>query len=310
MKNSCNRAMGQEEVKRKKAKVQREEPSAVVLRRTFTFFLFTFYFLSLIWPATGRSQFSSRRDRSRQDYGQDQRQDPRRTSGRFGGGPRPDSWGRPGSDRFQPSSRVAAAQKDATKAPTAAPGAAPTSDRITKSAEPNAPVPPVEHRPSHTEAQDEQWAPYKIILERNMFSRFRMRPGTERQRERPIFVPNPESYLLLKGIAQENNQFVALVEDKQTGTVQQLHQGDAVARGHVQSLTLDTLEYEREGKTTTVRLGFDLEGGQGALTAGDFASYRPTATPAGQSAAPAAPAADEADVLKRLMEQRQQQLGQ
>ena len=57
-------------------------------------------------------------------------------------------------------------------------------------------------------------------------------------------MPNPESYFLLKGVVQENNQFIAFVEDKQTGSVLRLRQGDRVARGTVKSLTLDGLEYE------------------------------------------------------------------
>lgn len=162
--------------------------------------------------------------------------------------------------------------------------------------------------------QDEQWAKYDIILTRNMFSRQRIPPPSgEPIVEPPKPMPNPESYLLLKGVAQENNQFIAFVEDKQSGSVLRLRQGDHVARGTIKSVNLDGLEYQLGDQTTSVSMGFDLEGRHGAVTAGDLASYSPTAAAAVQGAStgqPAAPPADEAEILKRLMEQRKQQLGQ
>lgn len=134
----------------------------------------------------------------------------------------------------------------------------------------------------------------------------------------PQPMPNPESYFLLRGVTYEDhpagsNQFVAFVEDKQTGSVLRLHQGDRVARGTIKSLNLDGVEYQLADKTTAVSMGFDLEGRHGAVTAGDLASYTPTATftaPGATTGPQAAPAADEAEILKRLMEQRKQQLGQ
>jgi hypothetical protein len=141
-----------------------------------------------------------------------------------------------------------------------------------------------------------------------MFSRQRVKPlpPGEVAEERPKVMPNPESYLLLKGVVQENGQFIAFVEDKRTGSVLRLREGDTVARGMVKSLNLDGLQYQFQDKAIPVSLGSDLEGGSGALTAGDLASFSATAAPAGSSAPPA----DEAEILKRLMEQRQQQLGQ
>jgi hypothetical protein len=178
--------------------------------------------------------------------------------------------------------------------------------RITKQAEPSPAPRPVERRPRTD--RGEQWAKYNIILDRNMFSRQRVpsRPQ-EVVAERPRVMPNPESYFLLKGVVQENSQFIAFVEDKQTGSVLRLREGDRVARGTVKSLTLDGLQYQFQDKAISVGLGSDLEGGSGAITAGDLASFSATAAPAVGSSAPSA---DEAEILKRLMEQRQQQLGQ
>jgi hypothetical protein len=150
-----------------------------------------------------------------------------------------------------------------------------------------------------------------------MFSRDRIPVRLIDDRPKPPRpMPNPESYFLLRGVTQEYGQFIAFVEDKKTGSVLRLREGDHIARGQVKSLTLDGLEYQmQDDKVTpvTVNLGHDLEGKYGAITASDLANFTPAAAPAGQGASPgqsAPPAADEAEILKRLMEQRKQQLGQ
>jgi hypothetical protein len=176
------------------------------------------------------------------------------------------------------------------------------------------------------------WAKYQIILDRNIFSRQRgpvRRPGEDRD-SGPVKLPNPETHFVLKGIVQENNEFIAFIEDTQAGMVLQLRKDDHVARGVIKALSLDGIEYQLEEHTTAVKLGYDLEGHLGPVSAPAPASLpapaapvapaqpgttaRPaaptpgvTSPPAGQ---PAAPAGDEADILRRLMEQRRQQLGQ
>jgi len=268
-------------------------------------------FILAAGPTVGRSQDFSRRDRdrSRRDY-----------SGRTSSS-RPDAGRSQSSTSSSTPARSDAGRRDvptpaaAPKAQTAAPAAAPAAGAA-KPAEPNAaPRPVVEYRPSRRRnVQDPQWAKFEIITQRNMFSRLRepVRPEGERPVERQRAVPNPESYLLLKGIVQEDNQCIAFVEDKQSGHVVRLRAGDSVARGTVKSLDLDGLEYQFQDRVVRVALGFDLEGGQGAITAGDLASYVPMAssTSAEAPATPALPAADEAEILKRLMEQRKQQMAQ
>lgn len=173
--------------------------------------------------------------------------------------------------------------------------------------DPNAPAPP-----------RNSWASFDIILKRNIFSRQRHAalPAREREERAAPPAPNPEAYYILRGVVQENDNFIAFIEDTQTGTVLKLGRGDPVARGTIKTLTLDGLEYQMEDKTTVVRLGLDLEGGYGAVTSRQTMDMDLAALPApsttGQPAqTPAtAPSGDEADILKRMMEQRRQQLGQ
>lgn len=165
--------------------------------------------------------------------------------------------------------------------------------------------------------QPNSWASFDIILKRNIFSRQRM---PARRAEQAVRVappaPNPESYYVLRGVVQENDEFIAFIEDTQTNTVLRLRRGDRVARGTIKTLTLDGLEYQMEEKTTVVRMGLDFEGGVGSVATGRITSLTtapaPTATgqAAAQTPAAAPPSGAESDILKRLMEQRKQQLGQ
>jgi len=169
-------------------------------------------------------------------------------------------------------------------------------------------------------AQPNSWESFGIILNRNIFSRQRrpVRVETERVEETPRVMPNPESYYLLKGVVQQDDDFIAFIEDTQNSTVLRLRRGDPVARGTIKTLTLDGLEYLKDDKTTVVQMGRDLEGGHGNLT--NRQMYDLAATPAspttGQSTAAssptpsAAPSGADSDIIKRLMEQRKQQLGQ
>lgn len=123
-------------------------------------------------------------------------------------------------------------------------------------------------------------------------------------------MPNPESYLLLRGIVQEDGTFIAFVEDTRSATILRLRQGHSVARGTIASLSLDSLEYELEGKKTTIRMGYDLEGGHGAVTAGELMEWSQTSAAVGATEAePAAPTGEQADILKQLLERRKQELG-
>ncbi len=164
-----------------------------------------------------------------------------------------------------------------------------------------------------TEAQN-TWSKYQIILQRNIFSRQRGPIRQRRERARPVVTRNPEAYLVLKGIVQEDGTFIAFVENTQSNTVLRLREGDSIARGSVKNFSLDSIEYQFEDKTVSVTLGLDLEGGQGTLSMNRLLELSATtSTPSDPNAAAteeAPPSEEEAEILKKLMEQRRQQLGQ
>jgi hypothetical protein len=159
----------------------------------------------------------------------------------------------------------------------------------------------------------QKWDAYKVIVQRNMFSRQRgAAERRERREEREVVsVPDPESYYRLRGIAQENGTCIAFIEDTRTNETLKLRQGASVARGSIESLDLDSIVFRIEDRTITVAIGQDLLGGHGAVTMNELMQWTPTSTSTTCSAtAPAAPTGDEADILKQLLERRKQELGQ
>ena len=190
-----------------------------------------------------------------------------------------------------------------------------------ESQEPNTPVgdqeltAPVESR--EPTGPSGSWDTYRIVVERNMFSRQRG-PRVDRSRsERQVPVappaPDPESYVVLKGIVQEDGAFIAFLEDTQSGQILRVRQGDSVVRGKIKALTLDSIEYEFGDRTTIVTMGFDLQGGRGSATfTGMYElSQAYSSTPQqGTTESSSPPTEDEAEILRQLMERRQQQIGQ
>lgn len=187
--------------------------------------------------------------------------------------------------------------------------------RQTTASDPNT----VEKTQSSSAAQSDKteqntWEKYKIILQRNIFSRQR---GPVRQKRvaqsRPIITRNPESYLILKGIVQEDGKFIAFVENSQSESVFKLYEGDSIARGIVKNFSLDSIEYQIEDKTISVTLGRDLEGGQGTLPMSrllEMSVSSSTTSDQNSASEKQSLSEDETEILRKLMEQRKQQLGQ
>ncbi len=173
---------------------------------------------------------------------------------------------------------------------------------------------PAVGRAAESAEKPDVWATFKVIVERNMFSRQRGAAERRQRRteERPVAVPDPESYCRLRGIVQENGTFVAFVEDTRSGETHKLGQGGAIARGSIESLDLDSIVYRLEDRTITVAIGQDLLGGRGAVTMTELMEWTPLPSPSSSGAptTPAAPSGDEADILRQLLERRKQELGQ
>jgi hypothetical protein len=158
------------------------------------------------------------------------------------------------------------------------------------------------------------WGNYKILVDRNIFSRNRGRASERDSGEaKEVVVPAPESYFVLKGISQQGSERIAFFEDSRTGKTTRARIGEAVAQGKIKNITLDNVEYELNGKLTKTEVGKNLEGEVSSppLTYNDLiestamSSEAPTAsTPSAEKAQPG----NEDEILKRLRERRQKEL--
>jgi hypothetical protein len=114
-------------------------------------------------------------------------------------------------------------------------------------------------------------------------------------------------------VVQQDGTFIAFVEDTQSNSTLRLVEGDSVAKGIVKNFTLDSIEYQLGEKTITVTVGRDLEGGVGTLPMSTLLEMSVTSSSASDPNAPvkeSTPSEDEMEILRKLMEQRKQQLGQ
>ncbi|MGD1278175.1 MAG: hypothetical protein ABR964_13260 [Tepidisphaeraceae bacterium] len=109
---------------------------------------------------------------------------------------------------------------------------------------------------------------------------------------RPAGPARPEETLVFSGVTETDYQMVAFVEDTAAGKISQLQVGDSIASGKITDITLDSLEYEADGKRTLVRVGQNLLGAD-ALGLPSLATT--------QSAG--------SELLDRLRRRRQQELG-
>lgn len=168
--------------------------------------------------------------------------------------------------------------------------------------------------------ENDLWSQFKVIVERNIFSRQRgrnrRRPERSLEPERPRYVPSEESRIVLKGIARENGQCVAFFEDTRSSQILRIRTGQAIARGKIEALTLDHAIFHYRDQTRIVTVGQNLEGqyGSGGIELSDMMEWSQTtaaSSTATESAGstPEASSAEESDILKKLMERRRQQLG-
>jgi hypothetical protein len=158
------------------------------------------------------------------------------------------------------------------------------------------------------------WGDYKILVDRNIFSRDRGRSFERESREvKEQVAPAPESYFVLRGIVQQGSERIAFFENFRTRETVRARIGDAVARGKVQNITLDNVEYELDGKLTKTEVGKNLEGEVSSppLTYNDLIESTAMSSGVPSASTPSAetaPQGDEDDILKRLRERRQKEL--
>jgi hypothetical protein len=168
-------------------------------------------------------------------------------------------------------------------------------------------------------AEAKSWEDYQILIERNMFSRTRGRRAREATRVVAPEAPNPERFVWLRGVARKNGEYVACLEDMRSGRLLNLRSGDPVVRGELTDVKIDSVRYKVDDEVFEIRIGNNLEattalppagsgaaatGGEAAATGGEAAAT------SGEGAAPAGTTEGAGDLLERLRQRRERQMGQ
>jgi hypothetical protein len=111
-----------------------------------------------------------------------------------------------------------------------------------------------------TKAASKSWDDYKIISERNIFSRNRTKTVVLTEIQKQVIIVPEQRYLTLRGITKQSDGYVSFIEDSRTSNVARHKKGDSVAAGKITDITLDSLSYKHGGKTLKIEIGMNLEG--------------------------------------------------
>ncbi|MBE3099614.1 MAG: hypothetical protein IMZ55_19110 [Acidobacteria bacterium] len=138
-------------------------------------------------------------------------------------------------------------------------------------------------------AQPAQMEDYRVLSERNMFLRNRARPPASHAAPAPpraAPADTGDDRIVLTGIIQQGEDYLAFFEDTRTGKTTTLQAGDPLGRGQLAAIEIDAVYYTCDGNSTKVAIGSNLTGAAASLPK----PAAPTSTAAtAPRAAPAAP---------------------
>jgi hypothetical protein len=163
-----------------------------------------------------------------------------------------------------------------------------------------------------TAASEPQFSSFRIIPERNIFNANRSAARTEQApvRETPR-APRIDSITLLGTLSYENGQF-AYFDGSDPAYRTALEADESIAGARLRRIEPDRVVLEIDGQVLELKVGMGLRReDDGAWT---VSKERPSASPSGSRPAGdssrqgSGSASDPDDVLKRLMQQREQEL--
>lgn len=207
----------------------------------------------------------------------------------------------------------------ATPPPATSPAVAPASTPAAAPAEAKAPAAqakttPAEARKDSAVTPVASFDSFRLITDRNIFNPNRTGARRDRATEE---APPKVDVIALVGTSDSNKGLRAFFDGSASTYRKTLRVGDAIDQFKVTQITPHVVDFERDGKTVSLKVGQELrrpDGGDWNVV-GEEAARRDTATRgAGGSSNAAAKAAEipaNADpVLKQMMERRQKQLKQ
>ncbi|MBN2843525.1 MAG: hypothetical protein JXM68_10565 [Sedimentisphaerales bacterium] len=155
---------------------------------------------------------------------------------------------------------------------------------------------------------------FEILTQKNIFSRQRfISPAIDDSVSEPNIVqPKAYSSYILIGVSSVNDDWYAFFENLITGDCQIIGVKDEFEGGVVESITADGVNYHRGEDSINLVIGSDMKG----LTEIDYVPQMPSGFDAEQggnqqkdiAAPPTTGGSSVSDVLKKLMQRRNQEL--
>jgi hypothetical protein len=100
---------------------------------------------------------------------------------------------------------------------------------------------------------------YTIITERNIYDKNRSSSkGTSLPIIKEASPPAPEEYMVLVGIVSHNSSPIAFFEDRLTGQTLKLKENNSLLGGTIGKITLDQIEYQKNGSSCLIKIGENL----------------------------------------------------
>jgi hypothetical protein len=134
------------------------------------------------------------------------------------------------------------------------------------------------------------WESYRVLSERNLFTRDRSRHSSSRHSSGiaapSVPISTGDSSIVLTGIIQQGEDRIAFFEDTRTGKTTAVQAGATVGKGRLTLITRDIVHYACDGNPRRIEIGNTLAG-----TPASFPKpAMPTTTSAPSAASPVAPA--------------------
>jgi len=157
---------------------------------------------------------------------------------------------------------------------------------------------------------------YKVVYERNMFSKDRRPPREVQPRTttRRVRTTTVLSIYVLRGVSAEAGRAhkFAFVEEQISGESSMAWIGTKILDGRIKDIRLDYVVFEEDGETRIVRIGEEF--GKASSTVTEDVAESADGNEADDDASEEEKAeestpSDESDILKRLLERRKRELG-
>jgi hypothetical protein len=179
------------------------------------------------------------------------------------------------------------------------------------------------------------WERYKVLSQRNMFSKNRGRSQEESRRERERerertretpAAPREESSIVLIGVVQKDGVPAAILENRSSGKIQTLAKGAMIGAGTIKTISLDSLDFDCDGILHVIKVGQTLAGtapssapaastvtttapaGTASTTTGPTATAPTTSAGSPASGPAAAPSGGGDSVLEQMRRRRQEEM--